>query len=129
MPCNAWHAAACVVAWHPMAGHIDRQVHASIHVVLPHANVVPCVHFAMQTENIRIAYIPEVAPGTSSVTLRLIVPSEQYDLGPLTLKGFKATGFPGKMLPGQGSGRITDDAEVCAITGDCTDLEAESAIR
>ena len=26
-------------------------------------------------------------------------PLEQYNLGPLKLQGFKATGFPGKMLP------------------------------
>lgn len=43
----------------------------------------------MQTENIRIAYIDEIPPGTSKVTFKLFVPKEQYDLGPLSLQGFK----------------------------------------
>lgn len=45
-----------------------------------------------QTENIRIAYIPEIPSGTSTVHFRLTVPEEQYKLGPLQLKNFKATG-------------------------------------
>jgi hypothetical protein len=43
----------------------------------------------MQTENIRIAYIDEIAPGTSKVSFKLFVPLEQYELGPLKLTGFK----------------------------------------
>jgi hypothetical protein len=42
-----------------------------------------------QTENIRIAYIDTIAPGTSSVTFRLSVAQEQYSLGPLKLERFK----------------------------------------
>ncbi|KAF6264848.1 hypothetical protein COO60DRAFT_1180007 [Scenedesmus sp. NREL 46B-D3] len=85
------------------------------------------------TENIRVAYIDEIAPGASKVSFKLFVPLEQYELGPLKLIGFKASGFPGKMLPGQGSGLIgKPDAQAladCEITGDCDDLEAASAIR
>eukprot|EP00882_Tetradesmus_deserticola_P005319 GHRQ01005598.1.p1 GENE.GHRQ01005598.1~~GHRQ01005598.1.p1 ORF type:complete len:237 (+),score=65.74 GHRQ01005598.1:45-755(+) len=85
------------------------------------------------TENIRIAYIDEIAPGSSKVSFKLFVPLEQYELGPLKLTGFKASGFPGKMLPGQGSGLIGEpDAQAladCEITGDCDDLQAASAIQ
>ncbi|WIA32910.1 hypothetical protein OEZ86_006081 [Tetradesmus obliquus] len=86
------------------------------------------------TENIRIAYIDEIAPGVSKVSFKLFVPLEQYELGPLKLTGFKASGFPGKMLPGQGSGLIggAPDAQAladCEITGDCDELAAASAIR
>jgi hypothetical protein len=51
----------------------------------------------------------------------------------LLLLLLQASGFPGKMLPGQGSGLIGQpDAQAladCEITGDCEDLEAASAIR
>lgn len=46
------------------------------------------------TENIRIAYIEVVPPGTSPVSFKLFVPQEQFDLGPLKLVGFKV-GRPG----------------------------------
>lgn len=46
----------------------------------------------MQTENIRIAYIDEIAPGVSKVSFKLFVPLEQYELGPLKLTGFKVRG-------------------------------------
>ena len=59
-------------------------------------------------ENSRISYIKEISPGQSRVTFGLIVPEEQARLGDLTLKNIKATGFPGGVLPGQGSGLITD---------------------
>lgn len=54
-----------------------------------------------QTENIRISYINEVPAGSSTVHFRLNVPAEQYEKGPISLQSFKATGFPGKNLPGQ----------------------------
>jgi hypothetical protein len=42
----------------------------------------------------------------------------------------QATGFPGKMLPGQGSGLIGPvDNEECEILGDCDELAAEAMIR
>jgi hypothetical protein len=46
---------------------------------------------ALQTENIRIAYIDEIAPGVSQVSFKLFVPLEQYELGPLKLTGFKVS--------------------------------------
>ena len=59
-------------------------------------------------ENSRISYIKEIPPGQSRVTFGLIVPEEQARQGDLELKNIKATGFPGGVLPGQGSGLITD---------------------
>ena len=59
-------------------------------------------------ENSRISYIKEIPPGQSHVTFGLIVPEEQARQGDLELKNIKATGFPGGVLPGQGSGLITD---------------------
>lgn len=75
------------------------------------------------TENIRIAYIDEVPAGNSQVKFRLTVPEEQYKMGPLKLERFKATGFAGKNLPGQGSGVIAANNEDCEITGDCDSEE------
>lgn len=51
-----------------------------------------CIYLCMQTENIRIAYIDEIAPGVSKVSFKLFVPLEQYELGPLKLTGFKVRG-------------------------------------
>jgi len=83
------------------------------------------------TENIRIAYIDEIPPGKSTVSFRLNVPLEQYNLGELKLQGFKATGFPGKMLPKTAGGSLLDEQSQldCEITGDCDDLAAAAAIR
>lgn len=50
-----------------------------------------CCCCPAQTENIRIAYIDEIPPGTSQVSFKLFVPQEQYDLGPLSLQGFKVS--------------------------------------
>ena len=73
-------------------------------------------------ENSRISYIKEIVPGRSRVTFGLIVPEEQARLGDLELKNIKATGFPGGVLPGQGSGLITDCDEYSAARGECEDL-------
>eukprot|EP00879_Flechtneria_rotunda_P011762 GHRR01012285.1.p1 GENE.GHRR01012285.1~~GHRR01012285.1.p1 ORF type:complete len:226 (+),score=78.70 GHRR01012285.1:89-766(+) len=82
------------------------------------------------TENIRIAYIDEIPPGSSQVAFKLFVPLEQYNLGPLQLAGFKASGFPGKNLPNTASGVIDAQQQAdCEITGGCDDLAAEAAIR
>jgi hypothetical protein len=43
----------------------------------------------LQTENIRVAYIDTIPPGSSTVTFRISVAQEQYALGKLTLKSFK----------------------------------------
>merc|ERR1712032_1662700 len=59
------------------------------------------------TENIRIAYLGTIAPGKSEVTFKLSVPSsEETDV--IEIKGLKASGFTGGVLPGQGSGLVTD---------------------
>jgi len=59
------------------------------------------------TENIRIAYLGTVVPGKSQVTFKLSVPaSEETDV--IEIKGLKASGFTGGVLPGQGSGLVTD---------------------
>lgn len=82
------------------------------------------------SENYRVAYIDEIAPGKSEVHFRLQVPLEQYELGAPTLRGFKATGFPGGNLPKSGPGKVDQSqAEICEILGNCDDLEAEAAIR
>jgi hypothetical protein len=60
-----------------------------------------------------IAYIEEIPPGQSPVAFKLSVPLEQYNLGPLKVKGLKATGFPGKMLPGQVCARVR--RVVCSV--------------
>lgn len=56
------------------------------------------------------------------------------DIDSVLLLLLQASGFPGKMLPGQGSGLIggAPDAQAladCEITGDCDELAAASAIR
>jgi hypothetical protein len=59
------------------------------------------------TENIRIAYLGTIVPGKSEVTFKLSVPSsEETDV--IEIKGLKASGFTGGVLPGQGSGLVTD---------------------
>lgn len=59
------------------------------------------------TENIRIAYLGTVVPGKSEVSFTLSVPaSEETDR--IEIRGLKASGFTGGVLPGQGSGLVTD---------------------
>ncbi len=60
------------------------------------------------TENIRISYIGKIEPGKSTVNFRLVLPNTSAPAETLKLKGLKASGFAGRMLPGQGSGVVTD---------------------
>ncbi|KAI8466867.1 MAG: hypothetical protein J3K34DRAFT_524192 [Monoraphidium minutum] len=84
------------------------------------------------SENIRIAYLDTIPPGTSEVHFRLFVPLEQFELGKPQLTGFKATGFPGGNLPKTGPAKVDaqqlSDCEILG-NGDCDDLELEAAIR
>lgn len=78
-------------------------------------------------ENARISYISEIPPGQSPISFQLIIAKEQADYGPVKVVGLKATGFPGKMLPGQGSGALDECDADLADLGEC-DPEA-SLIR
>lgn len=71
-----------------------------------------------QTENARISYIEEIPPGKSKVAFTLVIAEEQARSGAVKIKGLKATGFPGKMLPGQGSGALNEcDPDIAEILG------------
>ena len=52
-------------------------------------------------ENNRIAYVDVVPAGTGDVTFVLTMGKNQFDAGPLHWQGLKASGFAGKILPGQ----------------------------
>jgi hypothetical protein len=87
------------------------------------------------SENARIAYIDELAPGTSEVSFVLRVPAGQFDKGPAEFKNFKASAFEGKNLPGQagllqGSGGAPGAADGdCEVTGTCDEEALEAMIR
>jgi hypothetical protein len=50
--------------------------------------------------------------------------------GAMPTAGPQAAGFPGKMLPNQGSGVISAQAQSdCEILGDCEDEALAAAIR
>jgi hypothetical protein len=77
-----------------------------------------------------IIVIVTAATTAAQVHFKLFVPQEQFKLGAPTLKGFKATGFPGGNLPKTGPGAVdAGQAADCDILGNCDDLEAEAAIR
>lgn len=88
------------------------------------------------SENARIAYIDELAPGTSEVSFLLRVPAGQFEKGPAEFKNFKASAFEGKNLPGQagllqGSGTGAPGAGEgdCEVTGTCDEEALEAMIR
>lgn len=117
----------------PLHWHVMLVLHASSYYLAHCLTIISLLSLLLQTENIRIAYIDQIAPGESTVSFKLFIPQEQYDLGPLNLKGFKATGFPGKMLPGQGSGLIGaprgGETSDCDILGTCDEAAEEALIR
>lgn len=79
------------------------------------------------SENNRIAYVDLVPPGKSEVSFVLTMPQSQFDLGKLTWQGLKASGFTGKILPGQAglTGLLGDDE--CALDSDPQACEDERA--
>jgi hypothetical protein len=87
------------------------------------------------SENARIAYVDELAPGTSEVKFLLRVPAAQFEKGPAEFRAFKASAFEGKNLPGQagllqqqgGSGGAADGD--CEVTGTCDEEALEAMIR
>ena len=79
------------------------------------------------SENNRIAYVDEVKPGESEVTFTLRMSRAQLDAGELTWKGLKASGFAGKILPGQtGQGGLLG-ADECDLAPDPAECEEERA--
>jgi hypothetical protein len=86
-------------------------------------------------ENARIAYVDEIAPGTSEVSFLLRVPAAQFERGSPEFKAFKASAFEGKNLPGQagllqGSGGAPGSGDGdCEVTGTCDEEALESMIR
>lgn len=87
------------------------------------------------SENARIAYVDELAPGTSEVKFLLRVPANQYERGPVEFRSFKASAFEGKNLPGQagllqqGGGAGGGAAGDCEVTGTCDEEALEAMIR
>lgn len=76
-------------------------------------------------ENNRIAYVDVVPPGSSEVSFVLNMSSAQYDLGELSWQGLKASGFAGKILPGQtGATGLLGENE-CDLAPDPAECEAE----
>ena len=64
-------------------------------------------------ENGRIAYIPRIEPGKSTVKFPLIVSDLAFSRGKLDFQAVKVSGFPGGVLPGQGSGNLANDLLEC----------------
>ena len=64
------------------------------------------------TENIRLSYISKIGPGESRVSFKFIINTvfadESKKDGAITIQGLKASGFAGGVMPGQGSGLVTD---------------------
>lgn len=80
------------------------------------------------TENIRLSYIGSVPPGKSQVRFFFKVPGEQLETSidaagkpVLELRGLKASGFKGGVMPGQGNGIATGCDEFTAPE-DCEEL-------
>lgn len=78
-------------------------------------------------ENNRIAYVDNVPAGASEVSFVLTVPKAQLDLGGLSWRGLKASGFTGKILPGQtGAEGLLGESE-CDLAPDPGECEEERA--
>ncbi|KAK3289380.1 hypothetical protein CYMTET_3180 [Cymbomonas tetramitiformis] len=89
-------------------------------------------------ENDRIAYVDLIPPGVSTVSFTLSVPASQLELGPLSWKSLKASGFTGQVLPGQaGLLGLLDEIDCSTIGPDsdifdieqCEEQELENSIR
>jgi hypothetical protein len=79
-------------------------------------------------ENNRIAYVDSVPGGTSDVSFVLTMGKNQLDAGPLHWQGLKASGFTGKILPGQtGSTGLLGENE-CDLAPDPGECEEERAL-
>lgn len=79
-------------------------------------------------ENNRIAYVDVVPAGTGDVTFVLTMGKNQFDAGPLHWQGLKASGFAGKILPGQtGATGLLGENE-CDLAPDPAECEEERAL-
>ena len=79
------------------------------------------------SENNRIAYVDNIPAGTSKVSFVLNMSTAQFELGPLKWQGLKASGFAGKILPGQtGADGLLADSE-CDLSPDPAECEEERA--
>jgi hypothetical protein len=79
------------------------------------------------SENNRIAYVDEVPAGTSKVTFALTMPATQYEAGALSWSGLKASGFAGKILPGQTGGLGLLGEDECELAVDPAECESDRA--